>query len=241
MGPTDRRPEGPIKILLAQDMLAFLGHDEILDIWDGQYIDKFFRKTPPKDTYVFAATLRLKTDAAQEILPISGKDGEFSEPRTDNGRSPDPMYRVIWLPRKTFAEAALINQTTQQKSWLVRNGDRLGIRVHEADASEVHAAHRPEISYLDGTSVMSYKVGPFPWEQPKPACRMCSTNGNGQRVQHNLKAKQGKGSFGQPKQLSIQHIGSSQWHTVMCEFLKMMPSKLPGHKKKAQSSHPQRP
>ena len=69
-------------------MLAFLGHDEILDIWDRQYLDKFFRKTPPKDAYIFAATLRLKADAAQEILSTSGKDGVFSEPRTDNGRSP---------------------------------------------------------------------------------------------------------------------------------------------------------
>lgn len=159
--------EGPIKTMLALDMMSFLGRDEILDIWDRQYLDKFFRKTPSKDAYLFAATLRLKTGAATELLSISGKDGVYSEPRTDNGRSPDPTFRVAWLPHKTYAEAALINQTTQQKSWLVRNGERLGIRVHESDASEVHAAHRPEVSYLDGTSVMSYKVGPLPWGTTK--------------------------------------------------------------------------
>ena len=159
--------EGPIKALLAQDVMSFLSHDKILDIWDRQFLDSNFRKTVAKDAYVFAATIRLHQDAASELLSLSGKDGMYSEPRTDNGRAPDPAFRVIWLPRKTFAEAALINQTTQQQSWLVRNGERLGIRVAEADASEVHTLHRPDVNYLDGTSVKSYKVGPMPWGTTK--------------------------------------------------------------------------
>jgi chaperonin cofactor prefoldin len=159
--------EGPIKALLAQDVMSFLSHDKILDIWDRQLLDSNFRKTAAKDAYVFAATIRLHQDAASELLSLSGKDRMYSEPRTDNGRSPDPAFRVIWLPRKTFAEAALINQTTQQQSWLVRNGERLGIRVAEADASEVHTLHRPDVNYLDGTSVKSYKVGPMPWGTTK--------------------------------------------------------------------------
>lgn len=159
--------EGPMKALLTLETLAFLEQDQILDIWDRQYLDKSFKKTPAKDAYLFAATLRLKTGAAQELLALSGKDGLYSEPRTDNGRAPDSAFRVIWLPRKTFAEATLINQTTHQKSWLVRSGDRLGLRVKEEDASDVHMQHRPEVSYLDGTSVMEYKVGPLPWGTTK--------------------------------------------------------------------------
>jgi hypothetical protein len=159
--------EGPMKALLTLETLAFLEQDQILGIWNRQYLDKSFKKTPAKDAYLFAATLRLKTGAAQELLALSGKDGLYSEPRTDNGRAPDSAFRVIWLPRKTFAEATLINQTTHQKSWLVRSGDRLGLRVKEEDASDVHMQHRPEVSYLDGTSVMEYKVGPLPWGTTK--------------------------------------------------------------------------
>eukprot|EP00435_Cladocopium_sp_Y103_P075686 s4_g62.t1 len=109
----------------------------------------------------------LEGPAAAAVLDLSGKDGVFSEPRTDSGRMPDPSYRVIWLPRRSFAEAALLNQTTTQASWLVRNGERFGLRVREEDAESVHQMHRPEISYLDGNAMMSYKVGPLPWGTTK--------------------------------------------------------------------------
>eukprot|EP00435_Cladocopium_sp_Y103_P039949 s1234_g10.t2 len=159
--------EGPIRALLGTEFLAFMSQDQILDIWDRQYLDKSFKKVQAKDAYLFAATFRLQVEAAHKLLDMSGKEGLYTEPRTDNGRSPHPDFRVIWLPRKSYTEAALINQTTSQQTWLVRNGERLGLRVHESDASEVHTQHRPEISYLDGTSVQSYKVGPFPWGTTK--------------------------------------------------------------------------
>ena len=118
---------------------------------------------------MFAVIFRLKHDTADALLDASGKvkDGLFCEPRNDTGRAPDPAYRVIWLPKRSYAEAALTNQTTVQKSWLVRNGERFGLRVHESDAADVHKTHRPEVSFLEGTTVMSYKVGPLPWGTTK--------------------------------------------------------------------------
>eukprot|EP00435_Cladocopium_sp_Y103_P039416 s683_g10.t1 len=150
--------EGPVKALLAMDTLTQIAADHILDIWDRQYLDSQVRKVPSKDAFMFAVTLRLQTAAATTLLTLSGKDGLFTEPRTDTGRLPDPTYRVVWLPKKSYAEAAFINQTTTQQSWLVRNGTRYGIRVHETDASDVHHIHRPEVSFLEGTTVMTYKV-----------------------------------------------------------------------------------
>ena len=146
--------EGPIKAILSLDLMRFLSQDQILNIWDRQWMDKAFKKTPAKDAYLFAATLRLTETAAHDMLDLSGSDGLFTEPRADNGRSPDTSFRVIWLTRKTSAEAALVNQTTQQQSWLVRNGDRFGLRVGETDAADVHTLHRPELSYLECSHVI---------------------------------------------------------------------------------------
>ena len=146
--------EGPIKAILSLDLMRFLSQDQILNIWDRQWMDKAFKKTPAKDAYLFASTLRLTETAAHDMLDLSGSDGLFTEPRADNGRSPDTSFRVIWLPRKTSAEAALVNQTTQQQSWLVRNGDRFGLRVGETDAADVHTLHRPELSYLECSHVI---------------------------------------------------------------------------------------
>eukprot|EP00435_Cladocopium_sp_Y103_P032065 s432_g8.t1 len=159
--------QGPVKTVLSTDALSALPQDHILDIWDRQFLDKNFRKTAPQEAYLFATTIRLHSQAATEVLNLSGKDGVYSEPRVDTGRAPNPSYRVIWLPKRTFAEASLMNQTTPHHSWLVRNGDRFGIRVHEDDAATVHRLHRPELSYLDGHAVMSYKVGPLPWDTTK--------------------------------------------------------------------------
>eukprot|EP00435_Cladocopium_sp_Y103_P076071 s49_g75.t1 len=159
--------QGPVKALLALDPLTSIPQDHILDIWDRQYMDSQFRKTPPKDAFMFACTLRLHSSSAKSLLDMSGNDGLFTEPRSDNGRRPAPDFRVVWLPKRSHAEALFINQTTTQPSWLVRNGDRYGLRVSEADASEVHRLHRPEISFLEGTTVMTYKVGPLPWGTTK--------------------------------------------------------------------------
>eukprot|EP00435_Cladocopium_sp_Y103_P030903 s2207_g7.t1 len=155
--------QGPVKQLLQLEALASLPQEHILDIWDRQYLDKHFKKTPPKDAYLFATTFRIQSESASLLMELNGQGGLYSEPRVDSGRAPNPTYRVIWMPKKNFSESALINQTTPQQSWLVRNGDRFGVRVAEADASEVHHALRPDVNYLDGHATMSYKVGPLPW------------------------------------------------------------------------------
>ena len=123
------------------------------------------RHRPKMHTFLLPLSVSRQMLPRRSCPPVAKMECSVSQGRTTEDLH--PMDRVIWLPRKTFAEAALINQTTQQKSCLVRNGGRLGTRVHEADAPEVHAAHRPEISYLDGTPVMSYKVGPLPWGTTK--------------------------------------------------------------------------
>eukprot|EP00435_Cladocopium_sp_Y103_P063073 s181_g24.t1 len=151
--------QGPVKQLLQLEALASLPQEHILDIWDRQYLDKHFKKTPPKDAYLFATTFRIQAESASLLMELNGQGGLYSEPRVDSGRAPDPKYRVIWMPKKNFSESALINQTTPQQSWLVRNGDRFGVRVAEAD----HHALRPDVNYLDGHATMSYKVGPLPW------------------------------------------------------------------------------
>ena len=69
--------QGPVRAAVSLEAMSVVPQDSILDIWDQQYVDKFFRKTAPKDVFMFAATLRLQGDAAQRLLDLSGQQGLF--------------------------------------------------------------------------------------------------------------------------------------------------------------------
>lgn len=45
----------------------------------------------------------------------------------------------------------------------MRVGRRYGLRVQEADASVVHALHKPDIPYMESPGTLDYHGGPFPF------------------------------------------------------------------------------
>ena len=107
--------------------------------------------------------LRLTHDAAEKVLKTSGTDGHFYEPRTQNGREPDPEYKVVWLPKTNHGDALIAKQTSSCEVWLVRNGMRYGLRTKSTNHKSVHDAHRPDLTFIEGATLQTYKVGPLPW------------------------------------------------------------------------------
>ncbi len=157
--------KGPVKaIFQTEEFVAVEPHSQaVLDVWDRQYLSGKFVKAAPPDALIFAVCLRLTHDAADKILKASGTNGHYYEPRCQNGREPDDGYKVVWLPKANHGEALIAKQTSACEVWLVRNGMRYGLRTKSANHKSVHDVHRPDLTFIEGTTLQTYKVGPLPW------------------------------------------------------------------------------
>lgn len=157
----------PVKTILAMPPCANISTDDIIDVWDRQFLTKNFTKCRAEDAEMFVCTLRLACQCTSGVLANSGQSGLYFEPRSSNGRAPDESYRVIWLPRKTVGEIRLLRQTAPQEAWIVRNGERLGLRVKEQHAKQMHELLRPDLNYIDGKGIQNFRVGPLPFGTTK--------------------------------------------------------------------------
>eukprot|EP00438_Fugacium_kawagutii_P030607 Skav228344 [mRNA] locus=scaffold1898:179506:184119:+ [translate_table: standard] len=165
----------PVKTILQTDGFDQCDKDFFLDLWDRQWMDINFRRAQQKDAVVFAVTVRIRAEHETIMEAINSQHGIYCEPRVDNGRGPSTGYRVVWLPKKSFAETQIAKTVTPQKCAVVRNGARYGLRVATGDAPAVHAKHRPDIQYLDGVKT-TYRVGPLPWGTTKKAFQAALTD-----------------------------------------------------------------
>ena len=160
--------KSPVKLILASDGLAPFGR-EVLDVWDRQYLSKRFVRTKPNEAEVFLVTIRIPSTHANEVLNLNAVDGLYIEPRTDNGRQPHPGFAMTWLPKKSFADVQIAQQTSVKQSWVARSGDRFGLRSELQSAQAIHEQFRPEIEYLAGAQLKTFRVGPVPFGTTKHA------------------------------------------------------------------------
>jgi hypothetical protein len=157
----------PVKNLLGAHPFTEVASAVILDVWDRQYMTTRMLKVPVSEAQLFMVNLRVETSAIQTILSANGEEGKYFELRRSDGRQPDDAYQVVWLPGKTFAEAQVIQRTSQIQTALVRQGDRYGLRTDHANAEELHKLHRPDLVYIPGADLKKFKVGPMPFGTTK--------------------------------------------------------------------------
>ena len=166
-GSWETMMQQPVKTILQEECFAHVTTPDVLDAWDRQWMTSKLTKCKNSECEVFSANLRLVTQVTEAILRHSGSKGIYIEPRSDDGRSPSSEFQVIWLPHKTFAEATVAQQTTVGECHLARNQNRYGLRVPNANAEQVHAAHRPEQSFIQGASAQKFRMGPMPYGSTK--------------------------------------------------------------------------
>ena len=154
--------KGPVKALMELDEFRNLPEGSIIDVWDRQHLTKNFQKTKQENSELFVVSIRCTSEAAETVLSASGKDGIYHEPRTDSGRAPNEAFGVVWLPRKAYGEVIVAKQTSPVQTWVVRNGDRYGLRTSIADHQTLHRHHKPDVEFLAGET-SSFKVGPLPY------------------------------------------------------------------------------
>ena len=157
----------PVKSIMALKPFASLAPHNILDVWDRQFTTLRMSKTTPAEAEVFLVNLRVTSDVIPILMGASGNEGLFVEPRSHNGRQPDSEHQIVWLPKKTFAEAVIARQTTTVSTVLARSGDKYGLRVRMDDAEQVHTLHRPDLMFMQGGELKKFRVGPLPYGSTK--------------------------------------------------------------------------
>ena len=160
----------PVKAVFEHSLMnleEFPQSEHILDVWDRQPLDLKLSKAAVGQAEIFVFLVRVTSSFADQLMPNAAVDGIYIEPRTLDGRRPDPAYRVIWMPRHTLAQMRLAKSQTDARTTIVRMGMRYGLRVDKAKAEQVHLQHRPDLMYLDGQELKPYKVGPFPYGSTK--------------------------------------------------------------------------
>ena len=160
----------PVKAVFEHPILQvaeFPQAEHILDVWDRQMLDSKLGRAQANQAEVFAFLVRTTEAFAMQLMQNAAVDGIYVEPRTMDGRRPDPAFRVVWMPRLPLAQVRLARSQTEAKTTVVRMGARFGLRVAHEQAEAVHAQHRPDLMFLDGHELRPYKVGPFPYGSTK--------------------------------------------------------------------------
>eukprot|EP00435_Cladocopium_sp_Y103_P025329 s2077_g6.t1 len=140
---------------------------EILDVWDRQYMNKQYQKVRPDQADVFSVVFRMPSSKATQLMTKNSVEGLYFEPRVQSGRAPSPSHRIVWLPKRGYADTVVAKQSTPIPTSIARAGDRFGLRVHVDQASEVHKQHRPDVIYLDGSTTKQYRISPLPFGTTK--------------------------------------------------------------------------
>ena len=156
----------PVKLLLEHEPCQAFTTEVIVDVWGRQFLTKQFTKCKPQEANMFMVTVRIQQEGDFQFHDQSGVEGVFIEPRTNCGRRPAEGYQVIWLPKKSLADVAVAKKVLPHASWIVRHGDRFGLRVRDADAKATHEQHRPDLGYI-GNELVQYRIGPLPFGTTK--------------------------------------------------------------------------
>ena len=177
----------PVKTIRSLESLKDLAQADILDCWDRQFMNKNFQKVKPAVAEIFSVTCRLTTAAATIALQANAQAGLFTEPRAQHGRDPCPLHKVVWLPKKNFAEVLVAQQVTEVTTAIARSGDRFGLRTSSDKVQQVHLQNRPGIAYLDNSMAKQYQVSPLPFGTTKQSLqKVCDTWKWSARPSHTL-------------------------------------------------------
>ena len=166
-GNWDELAKGPVRKLMETKAMSSIPTQDILDVWDRQFLAESLRKEEPTAANIFMVNARIQQQHAESLIQQSGTQGCYFEMRSPDGRHPHDSQQVIWLPKRSFAEAAVAVQTSKTPCTLARSGNRYGLRVDHCNAEKTHAQHRPEVIFLNGHELKKFKVGPLPFGSTK--------------------------------------------------------------------------
>ena len=109
----------PVKAIFDHNLMqdpAYSQTERIMDVWDRQMLDAKMARAPAAQAEIFAVLIRVTDRFAPRLMPSSTFNGIYFEPRTMDGRKPDPQFRVIWVPKKNLAQVRLVRSQTEARA-----------------------------------------------------------------------------------------------------------------------------
>eukprot|EP00435_Cladocopium_sp_Y103_P041316 s1356_g11.t1 len=212
------------------------GSSPILDVWDRQWLNQKLERVRPGDAHMFTACFRLEGCDLAAALKDSGNEGCYAEPRSHDGRSPSPEFRVIWLNKHDKQAVLIASQSTVAWTCIVRSGARFGLRVYIKDAQTVHEQHKPMTPFLQSDQVLTFHVGPMPHGSNRAALTKLFNSWSWQArpCQPKSRTPDGKGVVWE-----CQAICKPQYEVYQLEHADVLISEVP--KKSAKVQHLQTP
>ena len=155
--------QSPAKNILSHyEFLRPETKEQILDVWDRQWLTLHWTKARPAQADVFTMTLRIQEELVPKFLDANSLNGCYAEPRSSDGRSVCHLNRVIWLPNASKGETIVAKGSAPVQCSLVRHGNRFGLRCKTADAAALHSKYRADVPFLRGEDRHLFIAGPFP-------------------------------------------------------------------------------
>ena len=135
----------------------------LMDVWWRSFMRQGFQSCKPHEAYAYSVMVRVPLVIRDSLLAVSGSSGIYLEPRSEDGRTVDERYSVLWLPKLTHAELVHLRQTRPCIVGLARVGERKGVRTLLGDAEKLHKDVKPDVVFLPGGPRVQFLAGPFPY------------------------------------------------------------------------------
>ena len=123
-------------------------HDALLDVFRRQFLTETGRPTKWDQASHFSVMIRYAKQLESQVLSLSGAQGVYVEPKTEDGLRPNDDFQVVWLPHLDFASVSHKAKCELHCLGLARSGKRYGLRVANAHFQQVFTSAKPEAVFL---------------------------------------------------------------------------------------------
>ena len=103
-GSWDELAKGPVRKLMETKAMSSIPTQDILDVWDRQFLAESLRKEEPTAANIFMVNARIQQQHAESLIQQSGTQGCYFEMRSPDGRHPHDSQQVIWLPKRSLSQ-----------------------------------------------------------------------------------------------------------------------------------------
>eukprot|EP00438_Fugacium_kawagutii_P001377 Skav209295 [mRNA] locus=scaffold994:15616:25217:+ [translate_table: standard] len=143
--------------------------EPLLDVWQRDFVNLFFKRTKPKEALMFTCMIRVKSCEVPKVLEASGQSGLYVEARTHDGRAQDPRFHTVWLQKHSFEQARAAQASVTDQTCLMRVANRYGLRIQQDKAQAMHNQFKPDTPFLSGSALSTWVLGPLPWGTTRKA------------------------------------------------------------------------
>eukprot|EP00435_Cladocopium_sp_Y103_P075852 s140_g67.t1 len=141
----------------------------VTDVWSRLWLTHRGKKVGAEDSDLFQVMFRIPHECLKTLHWLSGVDGVYVEPRSEDGRSADPNMQVLWFPELSLKEVLHKQRTTERTLPVVRFGMKYGIRIYVKDSDQLQskpgAGEQPP--HINIQKI--YELRPFPHGTQKKA------------------------------------------------------------------------